>query len=218
MSSRITGAPKIAVHFAHRVGALLVTALVLAHVAVRLVAAPRSARADAAGGAALALVAIQVTLGALTVLSRRDPWINSVHVVCGALVLTTSLVITLRCWRVQIRALTDRGTGALTEHATADERIGLRGLQRRPAVTNVARRAREERSVASTPRRSAMAGTPSARSLVADYIALTKPRLNFLVVATSAAGYYLGATAAPTWLRWRSPSPARRSSPAARRC
>jgi protoheme IX farnesyltransferase len=28
-----------------------------------------------------------------------------------------------------------------------------------------------------------------------DYIALTKPRLNFLVVATSAAGYYLGATA-----------------------
>jgi protoheme IX farnesyltransferase len=28
-----------------------------------------------------------------------------------------------------------------------------------------------------------------------DYIALTKPRLNVLVVATSAAGYYLGATA-----------------------
>ena len=44
----------------------------------------------------VALVAIQVTLGALTVLSRRDPLINSFHVVCGALVLTTSLVITLR--------------------------------------------------------------------------------------------------------------------------
>lgn len=29
-------------------------------------------------------------------------------------------------------------------------------------------------------------------SVVADYFALTKPRLNFLVVATSAAGYYLG--------------------------
>jgi protoheme IX farnesyltransferase len=28
--------------------------------------------------------------------------------------------------------------------------------------------------------------------LLGDYIALTKPRLNFLVVATSAAGYYLG--------------------------
>src|SRR5437763_14229533 len=32
---------------------------------------------------------------------------------------------------------------------------------------------------------------------VADYIALTKPRLNVLVVATSAAGYYLGGPASP---------------------
>ena len=31
-------------------------------------------------------------------------------------------------------------------------------------------------------------------SLLADYLELTKPRLNFLVVATSAAGYYLGST------------------------
>src|SRR5260370_14966148 len=29
----------------------------------------------------------------------------------------------------------------------------------------------------------------------ADYVALTKPRLNVLVVATSAAGFYLGANA-----------------------
>ena len=33
-----------------------------------------------------------------------------------------------------------------------------------------------------------------ADSVLADYIALTKPRLNVLVVTTSAAGYYLGAT------------------------
>jgi protoheme IX farnesyltransferase len=31
-------------------------------------------------------------------------------------------------------------------------------------------------------------------SVVTDYVALTKPRLNLLVVASSAAGYYLGAT------------------------
>ena len=31
----------------------------------------------------------------------------------------------------------------------------------------------------------------------ADYVALTKPRLNLLVVATSAAGYYLGSRGAP---------------------
>jgi heme o synthase len=34
---------------------------------------------------------------------------------------------------------------------------------------------------------------PAAPSRFADYIALTKPRLNFLVVASSAAGHYLGA-------------------------
>jgi len=34
---------------------------------------------------------------------------------------------------------------------------------------------------------------PKAAARLADYLALTKPRLNFLVVATSAAGYYLGA-------------------------
>ena len=37
---------------------------------------------------------------------------------------------------------------------------------------------------------------PEARrssGVLGDYLALTKPRLNFLVVATSAAGYYLGA-------------------------
>lgn len=36
---------------------------------------------------------------------------------------------------------------------------------------------------------------------VADYLALTKPRLNLLVVATSAAGYYLGGPPGPdVWL------------------
>ena len=39
--------------------------------------------------------------------------------------------------------------------------------------------------------------TPNA---LTDYLALTKPRLNFLVVATSAAGYYLGAAGTPAVL------------------
>jgi len=36
-----------------------------------------------------------------------------------------------------------------------------------------------------------------ARGTPGDYLGLTKPRLNLLVVATSAAGYYLGAPGAP---------------------
>jgi cytochrome c oxidase assembly protein subunit 15 len=89
----------IAIHFTHRVGALLVTCAILA-----LFAHVRSRYRDhrelmRPAALIVALVAGQVTLGALTVLSRRDPWINSFHVVCGALVLTTSLVVTLRSWR-----------------------------------------------------------------------------------------------------------------------
>ncbi len=40
-------------------------------------------------------------------------------------------------------------------------------------------------------------GHSARSSIVSDYISLTKPRLNFLVVLTSAAGYYLGTDAAP---------------------
>jgi cytochrome c oxidase assembly protein subunit 15 len=89
----------IAIHFTHRVGALLVTMSLLAlfvHIRSQYRDHVELVRPTTI---IVALVAVQVTLGALTVLSRRDPWINSFHVVCGALVLTTSLVITLRTWR-----------------------------------------------------------------------------------------------------------------------
>jgi cytochrome c oxidase assembly protein subunit 15 len=98
--------PKIAVHFAHRVGALVVMLAVAATLTVVL-AKHRHERALVAPALLLdSLVLAQITLGALTVLSRRDPWINSAHVVCGALVLTTSLVLTLRAWR---HAIADSG-------------------------------------------------------------------------------------------------------------
>jgi heme a synthase len=92
---------KIAIHFAHRAGALVVTLAVLAtsaHVWYH-----HRDRAELTHAAALivVLLAAQVVLGAFTVLSRRNVWINSAHVVCGALVLTTSLVLTLRSWRVR---------------------------------------------------------------------------------------------------------------------
>jgi cytochrome c oxidase assembly protein subunit 15 len=89
----------IAVHFAHRVGALIVSLFILAtsaHVWYHHRGRPELIRPATL---IVLLVATQVTLGALTVLSRRDVWINSVHVVCGALVFATSLVLTLRTWR-----------------------------------------------------------------------------------------------------------------------
>jgi heme A synthase len=46
-------------------------------------------------------VCVQITLGALTVLSQKQHLINSFHVVTGASVLATSLVLTLRAHRVR---------------------------------------------------------------------------------------------------------------------
>jgi heme o synthase len=47
----------------------------------------------------------------------------------------------------------------------------------------------------------AAVGQQRSGKIVLDHIALTKPRLNFLVVASSAAGYYLGtANSVPGWL------------------
>ena len=91
----------IAVHFAHRIGALVVTCAIV--MASAYVWSRHRGRRELSRPAALliALVAAQLTLGALTVLSQRNPWINSFHVVGGALVLTTSLVLTLRSWRVR---------------------------------------------------------------------------------------------------------------------
>jgi len=91
----------IAIHFAHRVGALIVTLAIFATSAY--VWYHHRTRTGLARSATLlaVLVIMQVTLGALTVLSRLHEVINSFHVVCGASVLATSLVLTLRSWRIR---------------------------------------------------------------------------------------------------------------------
>ena len=119
----------IAIHFTHRAGALLVTITILAlfgHVASHY-----RGRRELMRPATLiaALVAVQVTLGALTVLSRRDPWINSFHVVCGAMVLTTSLVLTLRTWRERFATAEVRLKPDTTEARTGAVTVGGVRLQ-----------------------------------------------------------------------------------------
>jgi cytochrome c oxidase assembly protein subunit 15 len=91
--------PRIAVNFAHRVGALVVTLAILA-TSSRVLYHHRGRR-ELVRPAVLLLVfvAIQVTLGAFVIWSRRDVVINTLHVVNGAAVLGTSLVLALRAWR-----------------------------------------------------------------------------------------------------------------------
>ena len=92
---------KIAIHFTHRLGALIVSVAILAttgHVFYHHRARKELFRPSLL---LLALLVTQITLGALTVLSRKEFMINSLHVVTGASVLVTSLVLTLRACRAR---------------------------------------------------------------------------------------------------------------------
>jgi cytochrome c oxidase assembly protein subunit 15 len=91
----------IAVHFGHRIGAIVVM-LVSASTFVDVLRRFRH-RTELISPATLLLFLVftQATLGAFVVITRRQPWINSVHVVVGAFVLTTSVVLMLRSWQVR---------------------------------------------------------------------------------------------------------------------
>jgi cytochrome c oxidase assembly protein subunit 15 len=108
--------PKIAVHFAHRVGALIVTIVLL--VTTSQVFARYRHRLELLRPSILllALLTAQITLGALTILSRKEYVINSLHVVTGACVLVTTLVLTLRAHRA-------RFGDALVPTGAADTRL-----------------------------------------------------------------------------------------------
>jgi cytochrome c oxidase assembly protein subunit 15 len=87
---------QIAIHFAHRLGALLVS-IVAVWTIVRIIRRHRAETmlmrpALLLGCALLA----QLTLGALTIWTQKDVIITTAHVATGALVLGTSLVLALR--------------------------------------------------------------------------------------------------------------------------
>ncbi len=90
---------KIAIHFAHRVGAVAASGMI-AWLVVRI-------RTHHAGNPWLTrpatilvlLVTAQVTLGAYVIWTARDMYVNSLHVMTGALVLATALIVALRAHR-----------------------------------------------------------------------------------------------------------------------
>ena len=90
----------VAIHFAHRV----LAACVAVAAAASLVLAFRPGRPVVRRVAALlaVLVAVQIALGALIVLSRKDVLITTAHVATGALVLGTSLLLALVSRRVAL--------------------------------------------------------------------------------------------------------------------
>ena len=88
--------PKIAIHFAHRAGALVAAALILATTGHVFYHHRRRGEMVRPSMLLLALLASQMTLGAYTILTAKHYIINSLHLVNGACVLVTSLVLALR--------------------------------------------------------------------------------------------------------------------------
>ncbi len=155
----------IALHFSHRVGALLVAAAVIA-LAVRVLSRNRNSP-DLVKPVLLAvlLVAAQIVLGGITVVTRLAVWPATAHLVVGALLMAACLTFTLRAFR---------GAGV-----------------RRPAGAR-AGTARAVGPVEGGAAVGAARNAPALRARCADYLALTKPRVTSLVLATTAAGFYLG--------------------------
>ncbi len=92
---------KIAINVAHRVGAAAASVMIVwLAVRVRVRHGDNAWLARPAALLVLLLLA-QVTLGAFVVWTARDIYINSLHVMTGALVLATSLVVALRAHRAR---------------------------------------------------------------------------------------------------------------------
>jgi cytochrome c oxidase assembly protein subunit 15 len=95
----VTGS-QIIIHLFHRFWAVVTGVLVIAY-AVRVLRAFRLAKGLYAPALALfALIPVQITLGAYTVLSRKAVDITTLHVATGALILMTTVVTTLKIYRL----------------------------------------------------------------------------------------------------------------------
>jgi cytochrome c oxidase assembly protein subunit 15 len=87
---------QIWIHFAHRVGAIFVTCAVITLAATICLRLGKYSSFVRPALVVLALLAIQVTLGILTVLLRKPADIASAHVAVGALLLVMNWVIAVR--------------------------------------------------------------------------------------------------------------------------
>ncbi len=91
---------RVEIHFAHRVGALVVTLLAIALAAMIFTAARRHVRLTRTAAGLLLALALQIILGAGIIWTQRDPVITSLHVVNGAAVLATALLLAVRASRL----------------------------------------------------------------------------------------------------------------------
>jgi cytochrome c oxidase assembly protein subunit 15 len=89
----------IGIHYTHRIGALVVTLLVVAALLRLLTHTKRSASMLIPALSMMAIVLAQATLGALVILTGKAVLPNTLHVGTGALLLAVSVVLALVSWR-----------------------------------------------------------------------------------------------------------------------
>lgn len=95
----------IAIHFAHRVGALVVAGWLLFTGVGVLRRYPDHPELTRVIWLLFGLVVVQITLGALVVLTKKQPLINTTHVATGAVFFGTSVVLAVRLVHARLLGL-----------------------------------------------------------------------------------------------------------------
>jgi cytochrome c oxidase assembly protein subunit 15 len=118
--------PDVQINFAHRLGAIVVSLLVCwtAIQVMRFYRRQPLLRRPAT--ALVGLLAVQITLGGLAVLSRRAVLPTTAHVAIGAAILATSLCLTLRAYRLIEGRLVEQQSERLVGVRTSPGAIGRR--------------------------------------------------------------------------------------------
>ena len=91
----------VAVHFAHRVWAVVTFILILATAWSVFRRHPRDLALKQRAIALVILVIFQVTLGAFVIWTQRNLAVTTLHVVNGGLVLAATVLVTLRTWMIE---------------------------------------------------------------------------------------------------------------------
>ena len=92
--------PEIAIHFAHRVGALLILIFITWNLISVLKNYKGQSKITQPSILLMLLVLIQITLGAFTVWTKTAVAVATLHVITGAIILGTSLTLTLRSYKI----------------------------------------------------------------------------------------------------------------------
>jgi protoheme IX farnesyltransferase len=168
------------VQFVHRVGAAVVTLLVLATAGTALARGRREPLLARPAALVLALLVAQVLLGGATIWSVRDVYWTTAHVATGAALLACSLALALRVAR----------------HARVDADAGA--ARASGGAPRVREAASLEPALAAAGGSSAAAPAP-APSLLADLATLGKARISLFVAIAAAVGFHLGSAGPLAW-------------------